>query len=91
MEEDVVSMDESGTVVEDVDHSYEYPAIPLALPLAPDHETSMVSSLSQTLTVWDVLRTESGLYGAVESMRNGPRWIAVNAQFPALSLVLMWK
>ena len=68
MDDDVVSTDVSGIVVDDVDHSYEYPAIPLALPFAPDHVTSMVLSLSHVLTVWEVLNTELGLPGALESI-----------------------
>ena len=57
----VVSTMVSGVVVEDVDHSIEYPAIPLAPPSAPDHSTSMVESLYHVLVdVWEELPRLSG-------------------------------
>ena len=51
----VISAVVSGTVVADVDHSYEYPAIPLILPSAPLQSTEIVLSLLQTLVVCDEL------------------------------------
>jgi len=68
-----VSITLSGTVVADVDHSWEYPCTPLTLPSAPSQSTATVLSLLQVLTVCDVLCSEVGLLGALTSMKKGPR------------------